>query len=267
MITSRTRFIALVATALATAAGGVAAPAPAGAAPEAALAVASYDRAQVWLQTKPGDREQRELVYRTDPAATPRVLDVTVPLRNQNLRRGLRENLGMGLDGNGRLSVVMQSKRGLCWTRVTGAPRLRLVPGSTGRDTFPSLFRGRLAFSRRVGSLGTEVRVGSLVDAESRVVASADDGLSATEDTAVGAGGSVAFVTVREGGQLRHQVDVARPGGPLKRVTRLVLGEGQEGGLTLPGVSPDGRLLRVQRQVGDRSTEVAFSLPGGKAIL
>src|SRR3954453_16642607 len=146
----------LALTALAAALGpGRALAAP----PEDAISSASYGRSSIWLEHDPADRTKRRLVLQ-DAGAAARVLDITVPKRNRHMVSTWAENVALGLDANGRLAVVLQSRRGLYWSPVAD-PRLRHVPGTTADDVFPSVFRGRLAFNHAAGKR-TSLRSGTL---------------------------------------------------------------------------------------------------------
>ncbi len=245
-----------------------AAPALADAAPPDATATASYGESEVWLQPKADDGRQRELVFQESREASPRVLDVRVPRRNRGFVAPWAENLALGLDASGTLTVVMQSNRGLYWTHVEGRPRLRRVPGTTTRDTFPSLFRGRLAYGRSVGDERSTVRVGTLTSARARTVwSNRSDGDWVAQDIAIGAGGAVAFVSVRDGaGNGAYQVRLVRPGRSVKRLLLLQLGHTHEGFLAIRGVSPGGRRLTITRQLDESGTTIKFSLPAGHRV-
>src|SRR3954470_16540261 len=80
-------------------------------------------RAEIWLQHKASDRKQRELVFKASPDAASRVLNVTVPQRNTHFVSPWAENLGLGVDAAGALTVVMQSNRGLSRLREWGVRR------------------------------------------------------------------------------------------------------------------------------------------------
>jgi hypothetical protein len=245
----------------------LAAAAQASAAPGDAIASAGYGKAEIWLQRKPSDHTQRELVFKASSDAAPRVLSVTVPQRNTHFVSAWAENLGLGLDASGTLTVVLQSKRGLYFTHVIGTPHLHHVPGTTKDDTFPSIFRGRLAYGRQIGETRSVVRLGSLTGARVRTVWHNTDGEWAAQDTAIGAGNTIALVTVRDGaGNGGYQAQIVRPGGTAKRLLNLGLGDTHDGGLAITGVSPSGRRLTINRQFDGASTDIAFALPSGRKI-
>jgi hypothetical protein len=102
------------------------APPAAIAAQQDALGRAAYGTAEIWWQRKPSDRKRRELVFRARPDAAARVLDIPASAAR---REWDYHELALGLDGRGRLVVVLASRHGLRWTRVTGRVRQPPVPG------------------------------------------------------------------------------------------------------------------------------------------
>ena len=243
------------------------ASAQASAAPDDAIASAIYGKAEIWLQHKPSDHKQRELVFKASRDAAPRVLNVTVPQRNTHFVSRWAENLGLGLDATGKLTVVVQSNRGLYFTHVTGTPQLHHVSGTTKDDTFPSIFRGRLAYGRQIGENQSTVRLGSLTSARARTVWPNTDGEWAAQDTAIGTGDTVALVTVRDGaGNGGYQARIVHSDGTTKRLLNLGLGDTHDGGLAITSVSPSGRRLTINRQFDNTSTDIAFALPSGHKI-
>jgi hypothetical protein len=191
----------VIATVLAVVAVGLSQSGAAHAAPDDAITSAAYGKAEIWLQHKADDRHRRELVFKASPDAPARVLSVTVPPRDTSSSSEWGENLALGRDQTGKLTVVMQSRRGLYWTHVTSEPRLHRVPRTTKDDVFPSLFRGRVASSHAAG-MRSSVRLGSLTGGLTRQLWTngSDDNLGA-RDTAIGAGNAVAFVTVADGAE------------------------------------------------------------------
>jgi hypothetical protein len=253
--------------ALAAAAVALAPAVHAAAAPDNAIASAAYGNAEIWLQRKPSDRGQRELVFKQTPNAEPRVLDVTVPPRNKRMISRWGENLALGLDGRGKLTTVLQSKRGLYRTRVTGTPHMHRIPATTKDDTFPSLFRGQVAYGRRIGENRSIVRLSTLRGARARTVwTNRSRPQYAAEQTAVGAGKAVAIVTVREGaGAGGYQALLARPARPTKRLQTLGLGDTHRGGLSVE-VNRNGRRLTVTRNLDDSTTTITYALPSGREL-
>jgi hypothetical protein len=255
------------AIALAGAAVALAPSAQASAAPDDAIASAIYGKTEIWLQHKPSDQKQRELVFKASRDAAPRVLNVTVPQRNTHFVSRWAENLGLGLDATGKLTVVVQSNRGLYFTHVTGTPQLHHVSGTTKDDTFPSIFRGRLAYGRQIGENQSTVRLGSLTSARARTVWRNTDGEWAAQDTAIGTGDTVALVTVRDGaGNGGYQARIVHSDGRTKRLLNLGLDDTHDGGLAITSVSPSGRRLTINRQFDNTSTDIAFALPSGHKI-
>lgn len=235
---------------------------------EDVLATASYGEAQVSLRRVPDDRTRRELVFARTATATPRVLDVRVPPRNERFASHFAENVALGLDGGGRLTVVLQSRGGLRWTHVT-RPRLHRVPGTTRNDTFPSLFRGSIAYARVVGDLGSVVRVGALDSARSRAVWSnlRDEARTwVALETAIGRKGAVGIVTAREGaGNGAFRALLGSPGRKAKRLESLALGHTHEGGLSVE-TTTDGRRLIVSRTLDGATKRSRFALPSGRPL-
>jgi hypothetical protein len=262
MICRRTSYL-LAATSM-IALTALAHPAPAGAAPDDAFASAAYGEAEIWWQRKPSDRTRRELVFRAGPDAAPRVLAVPATGRGSNY-----SDLALGLDARGRLVAVLESRLGLRWTRVSGPVRLRRVPGSTGLDARPSLFRGRLACIGIVRGAYTSVRVGSLTRGGARTVWWPR--LSeryAPIHVAIGARDAVAVIAHKDGAaEGAYRALLLRPGSPPKRLLPTVaLGDRHEGGLALDGVSTDGRRVTIIRRFDEEITRFTFALPSGRKL-
>jgi hypothetical protein len=234
--------------------------------PSDAIATARYGDAQVWLQRTSPTSKTRELVFQASASATPRTLAVTVP-PHAHFQSPWAENLALGLDRPGRLTVVMQTNRGLYWTHVAGTPRLHHVPSTTKDDTFPSLFRGALAFGRRHG-FKSELRVGSLATGRVHTVwTSRPDNEWAAEDTAIGAHGAIAFVTVRDGaGNGGYQLRLIRAGGRLSTLLNVGLGDTHTGGISITGMSTNGRRVTAERDFDSSSVDVTYALPSGKKL-
>jgi hypothetical protein len=225
--------------------------------PDDAISSASYGRSSIWLERDPADRTKRRLVF--EDAATPaRVLAITVPDRNRHLASTWAENVALGLDGNGRLAVVLQSRRGLYWSPVA-RPRLRRVPGSTGDDVFPSVFRGRLAVNHVAGKR-TSLRSGTLTAGARRTLATANDDDNAfIMDTRIGSGGAVAYVIGGDGAEAAvYHARLARPG----RATLDVWpGDSHNDGITLE-TDRSGRRLTVAAM----GRVLHYALPSGRRL-
>jgi hypothetical protein len=227
------------------------------AAPDDAISSASYGGGSVWLQRDPADGAKRQLVFE-DAGVPARVLAVRVPARNRHFHSPWAENVALGLDGSGRLTVVLQSRRGLYSTPVSH-PRLRRVPGTTGDDAFPSLFRGRLAFTR-VDGKRTSLRSGTLTAGSARTLATADDDDNEfIMDTRIGSGGAVAFVIGSDGAEsVLYHARLARPG----RTTFTVWpGDSHNDGITLE-TSRGGRRLTVAAM----GRVLHYALPSGRRL-
>jgi hypothetical protein len=224
-----------------------------------AIASAFYGTAEIWLQQTPGDPKRRELVFKSTPDATPEVLDIAVPQHDASVPSDFSEHVALGLDRSGALTVVMQSRIGLYWTHVGGQPRLRLVPRTSRRDAYPSIWRGRLAFDHQVGTRSS-VRVGSLDQGPQRTVwSNASDDSWVAIDTAIGADDAVAFVIGSDGAdEPLNDALLARAG---KRVVDLWPGDRHNGGLSLD-ISPDGHRLTVA--AASSHTVIHYALPTGR---
>jgi hypothetical protein len=250
----RTTIGILVLTGLASALG----PARALAAPpDNAISSASYGRSSVWLERDPAGRTKRRLVFQ-DADAPERVLAITVPKRNRHMISMWAENVALGLDGSGRLAVVLQSRRGLYWSPVA-RPRLRRVPGTTGDDVFPSIFRGRLAFTHAAGKR-TSVRRGTLTTSAQRTLATANDDDNAfIMDTRIGAAGAVAYVIGGDGAEAAfYHARLARP----DRATLNVWpGDSHNDGITLE-TDRSGRKLTVAAN----GRALHYALPSGRRL-
>jgi hypothetical protein len=234
----------------------------------AATAVAFYGTGELWVQAaSTTGSASRELVYRRSPSAAPRVLPVVVPAASEQLSTPYAQNLGLGRDGSGVLTLVIQGAGGLFWAHVSGSPALHVVAGTDGDDVFPSLFGGRIAYTRLpVGGAADEVVVGSLTKGIGRVAwTNRSNPEFSSADTAVGAGGSVVFVTARDGaGNGEFQLRLVAGGHPARTLTDLELGRTQIGGLAIRGVSTDGTRVTVIRTVNRVGREIGFALPSGR---
>lgn len=236
--------------------------AAAAAADEDVIATASYGKAEIWLRRKPDDRHRRELVFRSTPGATPRVLRVTVPPRDRKSTSDWSENLALGLDRRRKLTVVMQSRHGLYWTHVAGKPRLRRVPRTNRNHVYPSIFRGRIAAGQIAGSR-SRVRLGSLTHGLAHTVwRNRSDRNLAARDTAIGAGDAVAFVAVADGAEeALFDARLVRPG--RGGIIDVWPADRHNGGVSLK-VSGNGRRLTV---AAHRSpTVVRYALPSGRRL-
>lgn len=240
--------------AAAVAALAVLAPAAtARAAPDGATAVATYGQAEVWLQPKDGDRLHRVLAYQATPSSEPKVLDDDFRARYPwSKYRGTPDAVALGRDAQGRLTALAVGRSATYATTVTRTPRLRRVPATTARDSHPSLWRGRLAFTRRVGDISS-VQLGTLTSARTRRIAVDREPAHAFTSVAVARGGAVAYTTYIEGNAPKYLADLAVPGRRVKRLLGPVRSE-----LTLVGASADGR--RVRLGTGEDETRT-FGVP------
>jgi hypothetical protein len=232
--------------------------AQAAAAPDDGIASAAYAKAEIWLQRKPSDHKQRELVFQATPDSAPQVLDVAVPQRDTRFPSEWSERLALGLDRAGRLAAVVTSRTGLYWTRVKHAPKLHRVPGTTKADSFPSIFRGRLAYDHQPRAVSS-VRVGSLTDGATRTAwTNRSDTAWAAVDTAIGADGAVAFVIGADGAEeALYDAKLVRPDG---RVVDVWPGDHHDGVLSLE-ISTSGRRLTVAGP-----TVWHYALPSGRRL-
>jgi hypothetical protein len=223
-----------------------------------ALASAFYGPAEIWLQRKPEHRRERELVFRSAEGAAPRVLDIRVPAHNRKLPSDWSERLALGLDGHGRLTVVMTARRGLYRARVKDGAKPRRIRHTSLADSYPSLFRGRLAFAHEPHARSS-VRVGTLGSGPQRTVWS--DRESAAVETAIGRAGAVAFVTAADGAEEGlYDAELATPAG---RIRDLWPGDRHNGGISLE-LTPNGRRLTVAVSAGHRLLH--YRLPGGRRL-
>ena len=168
------------------------------------------------------------------------------------------ENVALGLDANGRLTVVLQSRRGLYWSSVA-RPRLRRVPGTSGEDVFPSLFRGRLAFTHAAGER-TSLRSGTLTAGAVRTLATADEDDNAfIMDTRIGSGGAVAYVIGGDGAEAAfYHARLARPG---RTTLNVWPGDSHNDGITLE-TDRSGRKLTVAAM----GRALHYALPSGRRL-
>ncbi len=225
--------------------------------PDDAISSQSYGRSWIWLERDPADRAKRRLVFE-DAGAPPQVLDVKLPERNRRMRSPWGENVALGLDANGRLTVVLQSRRGLYWSSVA-RPRLRRVPGTSGEDVFPSLFRGRLAFTHAAGER-TILRSGTLTAGARRTLATADEDDNAfIMDTRIGSGGAVAYVIGGDGAEAAfYHARLARPG---RTTLNVWPGDSHNDGITLE-TDRSGRKLTVAAM----GRVLHYALPSGRRL-
>ena len=236
------------------------------AAPPDAVATAAYGASEISLQRDPDDRARRQLVVKEGDDATPRVL-LTAPPRNRRMQSSSGQNLALGLDAGGKLTAVLQSNRGLYWTHVAGKPRLRLVPGTTRNDTFPSLFKGKLAYGSRSGQRSI-VRLASLTRGGARTVWQRFRRSRALRHrdrhrrrrcrcrrTVRDGAGNGIYAT-------EPRVPIASP----KRLSRLGLGDSHEGGLAIRRVTTDGRRVVIARDFDETHQAITFALPSGRRL-
>jgi hypothetical protein len=187
--------------AVALAAAVLLAPAAHASAPDDAIANATYGDAEIWLQRKPTDHKQRELVYQPRTDAAPQVLNVRVPQRETHYASDAAEQLTLGPDRAGQLVVIVTSRTGLYWTRVNHPPKLHHVPGTTKHDSDASIFDGRIAFDRYSRGRAS-VKAGSLTAGATRTVWTTRlDGEWFPDETVIGAGGAVAWINVADGAE------------------------------------------------------------------
>lgn len=230
-----------------------------------ALASAVYGNATLWLQRKPDDRKQAELVFRETSSSEPRVIPVTLPKLAQPLSFG--QNVALGLDARGVLTAVVEGARGLYQTRVTGTPRLRQVPGTTRGDGEPGLFRGKLSYARYAGEETTIVRLVSLASGRGRTVWSIRAPATGPLETAVGAGRAVVIVTHTEGAaEGTYRAVLARPGRRPQRLLVNALGHHHQGGIWVAAVAPSGRRAILHRLFDEEDADIAFALPSGRRL-
>jgi hypothetical protein len=225
--------------------------------PEDAISSQSYGRSWIWLERDPADRANRRLLFQDDSGPA-RVLAVKVPERNRHLRSSWGENIALGLDAGGRLTVVLQSRRGLYWSSVA-RPRLRHVPGTSGRDVFPSLFRGRVAFTHAARER-TSLRSGTLTAGAARTLATAAENDNAfIMDTRIGSGGAVAYVIGEDGAEAAlYHARLARPG---RTTLNLWPGDSHNDGITLE-TDRSGRKLTVAA----KGRVLHYALPSGRRL-
>jgi hypothetical protein len=243
----------LVLTGLVSALG----PARAIAVPPDAISSASYGRSSIWLERDPADRTKRRLVLQ-DAGTPARVLAITVPERNRHMVSTWAENVALGLDGSGRLAVVLQGRRGLYWSPIAH-PRLRRVPDTTGNDVFPSIFRGRLALTHAAGKR-TSLRSGTLTTGARQTLATAsEDDNAFIMDTRIGSGGAVAYVIGGDGAEAAfYHARLARSG----RATLSVWpGDSHNDGITLE-TDRSGRKLTVAAN----GRVLHYALPSGRRL-
>jgi hypothetical protein len=223
--------------------------------PDDAISSAYYGHSSVWLQRDPADHTKRQLVVED---GTTRVLAVTVPARNRHFDSRWGENVALGLDASGRLAFVLQSRRGLYWSPVDH-PRLRRVPGTTGDDAFPSLFRGRLAFTHVAGKR-TSLRSGTLTAGSARTLATADeDDNEFIMDTRIGSGGAVAYVIGGDGAEsVLFRARLARPG---RTTLKVWPGDSHNDGIALE-TNRSGRTLTVAAM----GRVLHYALPSGRRL-
>jgi hypothetical protein len=251
--THHTLLLALSALALAATA-----PTTAAAAPDDALASASYGHAELWWQRNATDRKRRELVFRADRDARPRVL--TIPAN-----RRYATELALGRDARGALVAVIKDARGLHWTPVNGRPRLRAVPGTSPSDRLFHLHRGHIAYVRELGEAQAAVRVGTLAGPAARTLWNLPDSSFVASDLALGAGDSVVLVTYLEGAESgRYRAHLIRPGArPKLLLPTFTVSHERVGGMWIERVSPDGRHVTIASSNGGAKRRAGFTLPNG----
>jgi hypothetical protein len=255
---------ALLVGSLSVFAAALGSPVSAEAAPGDALATAAYGQAEVWWQRELGDRTRRQLLFQRNRGAAPRVLDVASA---GSIRR--HTGLALGLDLEGELAVVRESRRGLLWTRVAGAPRFRRVAGTTRGDAGPSLFRGRVAYIKAASGKRPTVRRVSLTGLGGRTIWDAsDEGSFTPRQVAAGARGAVVLVTYLEGAEAAsfrsHLLRDGHAPNPLTPTFRF--GHEHAGGMWIEPVSPSGLRVTIVREVDDTSATSSFALPTGRRL-
>lgn len=227
-------------------------PAAATAAPANASATAQFGSAEAWIAPDPDQSGRRVIAYSANEGAAAKVLASGIKRVNEG------DDLALGTDGHGKRVVVVTTRSGLASVPVSGG-ELRQLRFSTSTDAAPSVLGGRVAFTRA----GRSVMVAGLTRRTARVVASASGELRAFTDTAVGAGGSVAWVRYLESEAPRYRVELHRPGSGLKRLHELRTDITTDGSLRFGAASTNGKVLNVSRTYGSQRTGLRFALPNG----
>jgi hypothetical protein len=231
------------------------------------LDVAAYGDALAWLRPVPVAGEANVshavLVVRDDEGASPRVLDVRIPKRT--------EGVALGTDRRGASMVILSAAAGLYVLPADGTAAPRRLPGTRRSDGHPGLRNGLLSFARteRVsGRRRSTVRLGALSRRGSRVIWRGAP-RTLVEDTAIGAGPTVAFETFRG---VRHgsveYVRTIRPGHASRKLLRQPNGELAPAGLGKATVSTDGRRVSATRWAseGHANDLTTFSLPARRRL-
>lgn len=246
--------------------------------PKDVLSSASSGRDEVELRRNPDERSERQFVYRRGGGAL-RVLEISVPRHVSALGR---PDLALGDDARGRLTLVTESRRGLYYARITGAQRLRRVKRTGRRDNSPSLFRGRIAYGTegptprrgRAAFIPSRLRLAALATGRRRTIWENDfRELTSTSipseyfvtQTDVGRGGSVAFVTSRDGaGNGADEGHIALRGREAKRVLSLRIPT--SGGGIFASVSSSGRSVTFESCRGSKCADHTYSMRTGRKL-
>jgi hypothetical protein len=235
---------------VAAAAASAVAPSAAVAAPAGATATSRLGGAEAWLE-RDGAKDRRSVHYQARPNEPSRVL-----ARGLQLGRDA-DDLSLGTDGSGRRIVVVTTRRGLSQLTVSGGELSRLRFSRSG-DDHPSVLGGRVAFVR-----SNDVMLAGLSRPRARTVQRAGDALTTFTDTAVGAGGSVAWVRYLESESPRMRAEVRAPGGRITRLMEMRADLSPDAELTFSSITEDGSKVQLRSVRDGGATERGFALPGG----
>jgi hypothetical protein len=221
----------------------------------------TYGQSTVVLERGAADRSKRRLSFQRDSHSKWRVLDIRVPKRDTRYPSEFSEHVALGLDGTGRMTIVIQSRTGLYCSHVS-RPQQHRVPRTTRDDGYPSLFRGQLAMAHNPDEKPATVRTGTLTNGPDTTRWRArEDESSWVEQTAVGAGGAVAFVLGNDGlEEALFNAFLLRPG---KAPLGLWPGDHHNGGVQMR-TYPSGRRLDVTSHTSSR--EYRYFLPSGRRL-
>ncbi len=223
-------------TALLASIGAAACAAPGAGAAAEPLASASYGQAAVSIRENPASAGEYQLMYAPGQEKPAAVVDVQLP---GDVATGAG-SIGLGLDGKGLLTAVVQTPRGLAWTHVTKPTKIKRLANTAGAES-PAIYRGQVAYvcrnDRAICGASLRTKARRTLYREPKGSQWVIDGVL------IGPRRAIAVASVRDGALSASRVQIQRRGHRAKTVAEANLDGGKE--LILRDISPDGQFLAI----------------------